>query len=120
MSAGTHRLQLLGAPAVQLAGRPQALAVRKTWALLAVLALDGSATRARLAGLLWPELDTTTLDRAFADFAGRERRFGLTSAQIGTAEDGRAHANIPGASISDSVTEGMPAASASLPHRTNA
>ena len=31
---------------------------------------------------LWPELDAATLDRAVADFAGRERRFGLTSAQV--------------------------------------
>lgn len=31
---------------------------------------------------LWPELDTATLDRAIEDFAGRERRFGLTSAQV--------------------------------------
>jgi undecaprenyl diphosphate synthase len=32
--------------------------------------------------ILWPELDATTLDRAIEDFAGRERRFGLTSAQV--------------------------------------
>jgi undecaprenyl diphosphate synthase len=32
--------------------------------------------------LLWPELDDATLDRALEDFAGRERRYGLTSAQI--------------------------------------
>lgn len=31
---------------------------------------------------LWPDLDAATLDRALEDFAGRERRFGLTSAQI--------------------------------------
>ena len=34
---------------------------------------------------LWPELDAATLDRAIEDFAGRERRFGLTSAQVATA-----------------------------------
>ncbi len=31
---------------------------------------------------LWPELDAATLDRALADYAARERRFGLTSAQV--------------------------------------
>ena len=31
---------------------------------------------------LWPDLDAIELDRALADFAGRERRFGLTSAQL--------------------------------------
>ncbi len=34
---------------------------------------------------LWPELDAATLDRAVEDFAGRERRFGLTSAQVAPA-----------------------------------
>ncbi|MGI8561200.1 MAG: polyprenyl diphosphate synthase [Luteimonas sp.] len=33
--------------------------------------------------LLWPELDTATLQLALDDFASRERRFGLTSAQVG-------------------------------------
>lgn len=31
---------------------------------------------------LWPDLDTAELLRALADFATRERRFGLTSAQL--------------------------------------
>ena len=31
---------------------------------------------------LWPDLDASELDRALADFARRERRFGLTSAQL--------------------------------------
>ncbi len=31
---------------------------------------------------LWPELDATLLQAAVNDFAGRERRFGLTSAQL--------------------------------------
>ena len=31
---------------------------------------------------LWPDLDAATLDRALADYASRERRFGLTSAQV--------------------------------------
>ena len=32
--------------------------------------------------LLWPELDAATLQHALDDFAGRERRFGLTSTQV--------------------------------------
>ncbi|WP_411832406.1 polyprenyl diphosphate synthase [Pseudoxanthomonas mexicana] len=32
--------------------------------------------------LLWPELDAATLQQALDDYARRERRFGLTSAQI--------------------------------------
>ncbi|MEO8365610.1 MAG: polyprenyl diphosphate synthase [Pseudoxanthomonas sp.] len=35
--------------------------------------------------LLWPELDAATLQLALDDFAGRERRFGLTSAQVADA-----------------------------------
>lgn len=31
---------------------------------------------------LWPDFDAAELDRAFADFAGRERRFGKTSEQL--------------------------------------
>jgi undecaprenyl diphosphate synthase len=31
---------------------------------------------------LWPDLDETTLQQALDDFANRERRFGLTSAQV--------------------------------------
>jgi undecaprenyl diphosphate synthase len=31
---------------------------------------------------LWPEFGPADLDAAFADFAGRERRFGKTSEQL--------------------------------------
>lgn len=31
---------------------------------------------------LWPDFDESTLDAAFAAFAGRQRRFGLTGAQV--------------------------------------
>ena len=39
--------------------------------------------------VLWPDLDATLLQRALDDFARRERRFGLTSAQVagGAIED---------------------------------
>ena len=36
---------------------------------------------------LWPELDAATLHRALTDFASRERRFGLTGAQVSQAAD---------------------------------
>ena len=36
---------------------------------------------------LWPDLDAAELDRALADFAARERRFGLTGAQIATSRE---------------------------------
>ena len=32
--------------------------------------------------VLWPDYDAACLARAIEDFAGRERRFGLTSAQV--------------------------------------
>jgi undecaprenyl diphosphate synthase len=35
---------------------------------------------------LWPNFDADELDRAIADFAGRERRFGQTSEQLARAE----------------------------------
>ena len=31
---------------------------------------------------LWPDVDAATLRRALDDYAGRERRFGLTGAQV--------------------------------------
>jgi undecaprenyl diphosphate synthase len=34
---------------------------------------------------LWPEFDAVELDKAFADYAGRERRFGKTSEQVSPA-----------------------------------
>ncbi|MCM2336005.1 MAG: polyprenyl diphosphate synthase [Pseudomonas sp.] len=37
--------------------------------------------------LLWPELDAATLRRAIDDYAGRERRFGLTGAQVAARPD---------------------------------
>ena len=35
--------------------------------------------------VLWPDLDTATLQQAMDDFAGRERRFGLTGDQVALA-----------------------------------
>jgi undecaprenyl diphosphate synthase len=36
---------------------------------------------------LWPDFDDAALDRAFADFARRERRFGKTSEQLGCGNE---------------------------------
>jgi undecaprenyl diphosphate synthase len=35
---------------------------------------------------LWPEFDAAAIDEAIADYAGRERRFGLTSQQVTPAK----------------------------------
>jgi undecaprenyl diphosphate synthase len=37
---------------------------------------------------LWPDFDATELEKAFADYAGRERRFGQTSEQVAVARSG--------------------------------
>ena len=36
---------------------------------------------------LWPDLDAATLQRALDDYAGRERRFGLTGAQLAASRE---------------------------------
>ncbi len=41
---------------------------------------------------LWPDFDAAELDRALADYAGRERRFGQTSAQVSPSGAGAANA----------------------------
>jgi undecaprenyl diphosphate synthase len=38
---------------------------------------------------LWPELDAATLQAALDDFAGRQRRFGMTGAQVALPSDER-------------------------------
>ena len=40
--------------------------------------------------VLWPDVDAALLEQALADYAGRERRYGLTSEQL--AADGTEHA----------------------------
>jgi undecaprenyl diphosphate synthase len=44
---------------------------------------------------LWPDFDETALDEAIAVFSTRERRFGLTSAQLAPAVSVPAHADKP-------------------------
>jgi len=41
---------------------------------------------------LWPDLDASVLERAMADFGARERRYGLTSAQIAAGAGATAEA----------------------------
>jgi DNA-binding SARP family transcriptional activator len=55
VSASEACIDVLGAPQVRLGGAPLRFPDRKAVALLAVLALDGATTRARLSTLLWDE-----------------------------------------------------------------
>ncbi len=58
MSGSELRLLLLGAPTVEVDGRPLAVDTRKATALLAYLAVEGGThNRDSLAGLLWPEYE---------------------------------------------------------------
>ena len=51
------RLTLLGSPALFVGGEERPRATRKLLGLLAVLAAEGRAPRAKLASLLWAELN---------------------------------------------------------------
>lgn len=77
MEDGGIRLELLGAPRVLRAGTALRLPVRKTVALLAVLAVDGRCTRAKLATLLWGELDDEAARRNLRRELHRLREAGL-------------------------------------------
>jgi DNA-binding SARP family transcriptional activator len=56
-------LLLLGRPMLLADGRPRPLAIRKSWALLTLLACGGALTRPRVVALLWPALDETSARR---------------------------------------------------------
>ncbi|MDO9459627.1 MAG: AfsR family transcriptional regulator, partial [Alphaproteobacteria bacterium] len=71
------QLRLLGAPQLLRDGAPVALSVRKAWALLAYLAVEGSATRSRLAGLLWSDNDEASARRNLRRELHRLREAGL-------------------------------------------
>jgi DNA-binding SARP family transcriptional activator/predicted ATPase len=77
MEDGGIRLELLGAPRVLRAGTALRLPVRKTVALLAVLAVEGRCTRAKLATLLWGELDDEAARRNLRRELHRLREAGL-------------------------------------------
>jgi undecaprenyl diphosphate synthase len=66
---------------------------------------------------LWPDLDAAVLERAMADFAARERRYGLTSAQIAAG-----HGDATGALTTPPASDaaGAPASAPAIdPDRTS-
>lgn len=74
------RLTLMGAPAVELDGRPLSFDTRKATALLAFLAVEGQPQpRDRVAALLWPDADPTRARSAL------RRTVSVTAAQVGDA-----------------------------------
>jgi DNA-binding SARP family transcriptional activator/tetratricopeptide (TPR) repeat protein len=72
-------LRVLGTPTLQLDGQLLGLAIRKTWALLVHLAVDGPTPRARLAARLWPGLDESTARRNLRRELARLREAGATA-----------------------------------------
>lgn len=60
MTQGTWTLSLVGLPTLTRTGEPVRGVEGKTLALLAYLALDGAASRALLARLLWPDASSAT------------------------------------------------------------
>jgi DNA-binding SARP family transcriptional activator len=75
--ATTIRIELFGAPRVVKNGAPQRLPIKKSIALLALLALEGRCTRARLATLLWDSLDDDAARRNLRRELHRLREAGL-------------------------------------------
>lgn len=73
-------LALLGTPGVKMNGRPLTCGSRKALALLAFVALEGRATRARLAALFWPDLDGASARRNLRRELHRLRGAGLNAA----------------------------------------
>lgn len=69
-------LRLLGPPGLGRDRHALALAVRKTWALLTLLAVDGTAPRERLAARLWPDLPAETARRNLRRELARLREAG--------------------------------------------
>ncbi len=70
-------LRLLGPPELRLDGQPIRLTIKKTWALVVVLACGGRTTRVRLAALLWPLLDEPTARRNLRRELARLREAGV-------------------------------------------
>ncbi len=71
-------LLLLGRPVLQVGGRPLAITVRKSWALLALLAVGGAAPRSRVVALLWPQLDESSARRNLRRELARLAEVGAT------------------------------------------
>lgn len=72
------RLQLLGAPCLLQGSQAVRVGSRKALAMLAVIALDGGVSRGRLAGLLWPDVDTAGARRNLRRELFRLRELGLS------------------------------------------
>ncbi|MEO5883692.1 MAG: AAA family ATPase, partial [Caldimonas sp.] len=70
-------LQLLAQPRLLRNGEPVHVGSRKALAILGLLALDGSSTRARLTSLLWPEVDAAAGRRNLRRELFRLRELGL-------------------------------------------
>lgn len=79
MVAALH-LALLGVPRVSSGGRPLAITVRKTLALAVYLAVEGGASRARLAEMFWGQLGEATARRNLRRALHRLREAGLDDA----------------------------------------
>lgn len=73
-------LQLLGPVVLCREGVSLPLTIRKTAALLVLLALDGSASRARIAALMWPGLDEPVGRRNLRRELARLREMGAQDA----------------------------------------
>lgn len=79
------RLELLGPVAVVHTGSGSSPLERKAAGLIAYLSLEGPATRARLAGLLWPDANEATARNNLAQALHRLRRIdGANAAVAGT------------------------------------
>lgn len=76
---GLH-LGLLGPPRLMVAGSVVAPGARKAIALLAVVALEGRSTRAKLAALFWPDLDGNSARRNLRRELHRLRGAGAATA----------------------------------------
>jgi hypothetical protein len=97
---GQHQIKLLlfGIPELRLAGKNLELLTKKLLALTAYLALEGSATSAELAALLWNVTD----DRARASLRGELYRLRDSSFM------GILVANVPRTDLTPQATKSLP------------
>lgn len=76
------RLNLLGAPGLSRGGTELRLTVRKSLALLAVVALERRVSRTRLAALFWSDVDANAARRNLRRELHRLREAGLSAALL--------------------------------------
>lgn len=79
-------LELLGPPVLRRDGQALPLTVRKTQALLVLLARSGAMPRGRIAALLWPELDESAGRRNLRRELARLREAGAGAAIVSEAD----------------------------------